>query len=132
MLFPGDTLTIPWSSRPVQLFATGREVDDSALDQDIYVKIRDYRLWIADGDCRQSLFRSHLYVDAGLSQSRPEWIVQCNIRWLGDLDGDRQPDLVLETRDSPMGCRVALWLSSQANAGSLVGEAAHYSGCQKN
>jgi hypothetical protein len=52
------------------------------------------------------------------------------IHWVGDLDGDGKPDLLLSLPQSNCGYEERLYLSSQAEAGELVHKAAMRSGTQ--
>ena len=46
--------------------------------------------------------------------------------WAGDLDGDGKPDFILNHGEQEYGVNVALYLSSLAKKGELVGVAGRF------
>lgn len=52
----------------------------------------------------------------------------CNLRWAGDLDRDGQLDLIYNLAGHYTETRLALYLSSAAKPGELVGLVARWDG----
>lgn len=85
-------------------------------------KTQDYELWLqrgsGDGTTRQLLFKNaEVYRDE-----------EARLRWAGDLDRDGQLDLIYNLGGHYTETRLALFLSSAAKPGELVGLAARWDG----
>ncbi len=52
-----------------------------------------------------------------------------HIIWIGDIDGDENPDIISPIENSPNGYDIALFLSSEAKGKNLVKLVAHYKPC---
>lgn len=72
------------------------------------------------GGVRQPLGSHYVHMDDG---SRPVELGEV-LQWVGDLDGDGRPDLLIN--HSGYFWDLALWLSSLAAPGELVGEAGRF------
>ena len=78
------------------------------------VRYTDYQLWMTGGGRRAVVFSLPGLDSDGL----PE------ILWVGDLDGDRVPDIFADVRTHYNAHHYVLFLSSLARTGQLVPEAA--------
>lgn len=124
-LEPGETFKLRCdgdsTETRLQLLAAGRPV----VTQDgknTWRRIDDYELWLqrgsGDGATRQLLIKD------------PEVSVdECaSLRWAGDLDRDGQLDLIYNLGGHYTETRLALYLSSAAKPGELVGLVARWDG----
>jgi hypothetical protein len=97
-----------------------REVNQSK--EDPAMRLADYSLWLQRGSgagaTRQLLFK----------ESEDFGDRNCNLRWAGDLDRDGQLDLIYNLGGHYTETRLALYLSSAAKPGELVGLVARWDG----
>lgn len=93
------------------------------FDESDYVRIEDYRLFVLETR----------YDAPALKQELTPWVQTVegmnpavSLYWYGDLDGDRQPDAILQDTPQEMGTRLSLFLSSKARPGAFLHKVCEY------
>ncbi len=105
----------------LRLLAVGRPVVKQ-FEKHTQKSIQDYELWLqrgaGEGTTRQLLFKeSEAFGDGN-----------ARLRWAGDLDRDGRLDLIYNLGGHHTETRLALYLSSAAKPGALVGLVAQWRG----
>ena len=109
-IFPGGSLIFDWGSKVYKLRA---EADTVEMGTNNWDSIQNYRLYISDGEKEQLFFEQESF-----NNSRSE------IVFLGDLDNDGKPDLLISNPFDYETVSLVLYLSSYASEEELVGGAA--------
>ena len=105
----------------LRLLAAGRPVVEQ-VGENTYRRVDDYELWLQHGSgedaTMQLLFKEPVvFGDEG-----------ARLRWAGDLDRDGKLDLIYNLGGHYTKTRLALYLSSAAKPGELVGLVARWDG----
>lgn len=114
-LFPGQKYDVTienWSlTNQMQIFATGIAERPSGYA----VEYSQYELFVSRGNGADERRQSLLSVPEFSSWACP------GLLWMGDLDRDGRPEFLLNRSISESGTDLALYLSSAAKEGELVG-----------
>ncbi len=124
-LVPGETFALRWDGDSPETRMCLRVAGRPVVTQDgkhTWRKTQDYELWLERGSglgaTRQLLFKNtEVYQDE-----------EASLRWAGDLDRDGQLDLIYALGGHYTETRLALFLSSAAKPGELVGLVARWDG----
>jgi hypothetical protein len=101
---PGDTLAVTRGGRRATLRATGRDVD--TMNTRLYL---DYRLWLKVEE--GSVVESTSVWSGQFSETYP------TIHWVGDLNSDQFPDVLIAVPGDGYGFRYRLLLSERGTHG---------------
>lgn len=113
-IFPGDSLVFNWGNKTYKLRAEADVVDLEMYEKNgTWDGIQNYRLFISDGQKEQLFFGQE-----GFHDSRSEII------FIGDLDNDGKPDLLMSDPFDYETVSLVLYLSTYASVDELVGAAA--------
>lgn len=119
----GKTFDLRWDSdtpeNRLRLLATGRPVVKQVGEHTLR-RVDDYELWLQRGSGEGAT--SQLL----LKQSEEFGDESARLRWAGDLDRDGQVDLIYNLGGHYTRTRLALFLSSAAKPGELVGLVARW------
>ena len=113
-VFPGDTVEFNFFGVRYSLFATGH---DDVMNE--VHKVSDYKLYLSclsEQAHSTELLVSHSEFDDAMT----------SILWVGDIDGDLKPDILLDLSDHYNVREPALFLSSLAAPGHLLRFAANH------
>lgn len=121
-LAPGETRVLSWKGltpdRTLHLAASG-ESASVKTDKGAYTVVRDYAVRLGGGE--DGAGAQILY------SSEEVWGLEgTHLRWAGDLDRDGKLDLILNLGGHYTQTRLALYLSSAAKDGELVGLVARW------
>jgi hypothetical protein len=108
-IFPGDSLKVDFNGTSYTLYVTGNKKKAS----DDWYNVSNYKLYLkerSEGRERSQLIRATSTFDDAYT----------SILWMGDIDGDKKLDLVIDISRHYNNSIIALYLSSKANAGELV------------
>lgn len=100
-LSPGDTVNIDLNDKRYQLIAIGSSNEQG------YVK--DYKVFLHSGDKHQLIGESNFLDDAAF-----------RVLWAGDLDGDKELDLLMDLSYKYSFGLFSLFLSSKKQTGQLL------------
>lgn len=124
-LAPGEHYDLQWDldtpEARIRLLAAGHPVGEEA---EAYVirEVDDYELWVQRGSGESSTMQL-------LFKESEDFGDECaTLRWAGDLDRDGQLDLIYNLGRHHTETRLALYLSSAAKPGELVGLVARWNG----
>lgn len=124
-LAPGETFELRCDGDSpetrLQLLAAGRPVV-TYDGKHTWRRIQDYELWLQRGSGEDAT-RQLLFKNTEVLQDE-----EASLRWAGDLDRDGQLDLIYNLGGHYTDTRIALYLSSAAKPGELVGLVARWDG----
>lgn len=93
------------------------------LDDDDFVKIGNFQLFLLEYNSQPAFLQD---LTPWVRMAYEEVMPYVTLRWYGDLDGDKKPDMVLEDCPYEMYCRASLFLSSVARPGERLRKAAEH------
>jgi hypothetical protein len=117
-VWPGEELAFTFGDKAYKLRGEG-VVSGTAMiytdnGQERWDKVENYKLYLSENGGSEQLV-------AAILSFNDQFVT---IRWIGDMDGDRKPDLLLDVSRHYEEEVVVLYLSSKAADGELVGAAA--------
>lgn len=87
----------------------GRLISKSGSGNDYFENISNYKLYITKGDKSQCIVEMKYFADT-----------MTEIIFIGDLDGDKKPDLIISSPDHYEASRILLFLSSYTQGDDLL------------
>jgi hypothetical protein len=124
-LAPGETFELRCDGDTpetrLRLLAAGRPVVEQ-IGESTYRRVEDYELWLQRGSGEGATLQLLLKEPEVLEDQR------ASLRWAGDLDRDGKLDLIYNLGGHYTRTRLALYLSSAAKPGELVGLVARWDG----
>lgn len=129
-LYPGESILWQYDEHHVYLiYATGEvEKNQDSTRINAFSGIRNYEFHIR----RQlnGIIEDHILYDTGFDAFNSfQYLGGIHLHWIGDLDGDQQLDMILTVSHHHACWEVVLWLSSGAEPGYFLKEAAKYGDC---
>ena len=124
-VFPGQSREFEFKSRvDYWMFSAFGTVPYTQPGRAVEGGIRDYILAVSRSpwDRAQTIFEFHASPGAGGLYNPPTLV------WVGDMDGDGQMDLFLDTKTGELGDSWVLYLSSLATGQELVHKVAEHHG----
>ena len=114
-VWPGEELSFAFGDATYKLRGEGVSGDTGTRESERWDdEVVNYKLLFSDGSGKEQLIVAVPSFEHAFMA----------IRWIGDLDGDRKPDLLLDISTHYEQEVVVLYLSSLAEDGELVGAAA--------
>lgn len=104
-----------------RLIAAGRPVGDETGEYFVR-SVEDYELWLQRGTGEDAILQLLFKESEALAGEH------ARLRWVGDIDRDGQLDYVFNLGEHHTQTRLALYLSSAAKPGKLVGLVATWNG----
>ena len=124
-LVPGEHYDLHWgletSKTQLRLLAAGRPVVQRSGKHSLR-RIDDYELWLQRGSGEGVTMQMLVKESEAFGDESPR------LHWAGDLDRDGQLDLIYNLSGHYTQTRLALYLSSAAKPGELVGLVATWNG----
>jgi hypothetical protein len=110
-ILPGDTMRFSLNGQAFSLFATGRRVYEG--DDKEYFDLADYKLYLR-GKKDGQIITQAIMIQSHFEENRPAvWFV-------GDMDGDGFPDLIIDTSNHYNAEVPTLYLSKPAGKDQLL------------
>ena len=94
---------------PYSLESEGTVLSSSESDEEYFENIRNYKLYFKSGNKSQCIIQMKYFVDT-----------ITEIRYIGDIDDDGKPDLIISSPDHYESNRILLFLSSMAEGDDLI------------
>ena len=110
-VLPGDTLTFDYLGQRYQLYATG--IKKKVSENPVWYEIINYKLFLSTTLEGQQIAQL-LMASPGFDET------MVKILFMGDIDGDRRLDLIIDTSDHYNAMQPTLYLSKLAGARQLV------------
>lgn len=111
-IWVGESKEFIFNNLKYELKANGNIVKNSGNDksiEDYWEDIQNYRLYLTCGNVSQCIVEMKKFNDT-----------MTEIKWIGDLDGDKKPDFIISSPDWYEDYCVLLFLSSFAEENMLV------------
>ena len=112
-IIPGDSLFFEWGGKTYKLRAEAKEVDEvDPQDSESWDRFKDYQLYLSDGEREQVFFVQESF-----------WNSRSEILFIGDIDNDGKPDILMSDPANYETVSMVLFLSSMAEEDKIVGYA---------
>ncbi len=128
-LYPGEAIQWSYSDNQYLLYAKGEIVEDTVTTSiNAFSKIRNYEFHVrrqVNGVTTDKI----LYKMDFRSWSPIQYEGGVNLHWIGDIDGDKELDMILTVSNHYACWEVSLFLSSQAESDYFFKEVTKYQDC---
>lgn len=110
-IIPGDSLFFEWGGKTYRLRAEAKAIADiDPQDPGSWDRFRDYQLYLSDGESEQTFFQQESF-----------WNSRSEILFIGDIDNDGKPDILMSDPTDYEMVSMVLYLSSVAEENEIVG-----------
>lgn len=103
------THSFTFNNTGYQFRSEGKLISKNGSGDEYYENIRDYKLYLSTGDKTQCIVQMKYFADT-----------MTEILFIGDLDKDGKPDLIISSPDHYESNRLLLFLSSYAGSNEIV------------